>query len=115
VAFGLGVGRVLRGVDHDVGAASGGERAATGRVVAGDHGAHAVGLEHQNDGEADRAAADDDGDVFLGDLGAADGVPADGHRLGKRGVVGGQPVGDGQREGLLDDELFGVGAGGGGR
>jgi hypothetical protein len=39
-------------------------------------------------------------------------VPADGHRLGERGVFGGQSVRDGQGEGLFDDELFGVGAGG---
>ncbi len=71
-----------------------------------------MGLEHEDDGQADRAAADDDGDVFLADLGAADSVPADGHRLGERGLVDWQSVRDGQRERLFDDELFGVGAGG---
>ena len=45
-----------------------------------------MGLEHEDDGEADRAAADDDRDVPLADLAAAHGVPADGHRLGEGGV-----------------------------
>jgi hypothetical protein len=70
-----------------------------------------VRLEHEYDCEADGATTDDDGHLALADVGALDGVPADGHGLGQRGTVGGQTVGDAQREGLLDDELFGVGAG----
>ena len=69
----------------------------------------------QDDGQADRPAADDDGDLSLLDLAALNGVPADGHRLGQRGLVGWQPVRDGQRERLLDEQLFGIGAGGRGR
>ena len=63
-----GVRRVFGGVDDDVGATSGGECSAEGRVVAGDDGAHADGLEHENDGKADGSAADHDRDVLLGDL-----------------------------------------------
>ena len=48
----------------------------------------------------------------LGDFGPAHGVPADGHGFGEGGVFDRQSVGDGQGEGLLDDEPFGVGAGG---
>ncbi|MDT7730438.1 MAG: hypothetical protein QOK45_691 [Mycobacterium sp.] len=90
------VGRVLGGVDDDVGATLGGERAAAGREVAGDHCAHAVGLEHEDDCQADGPTADDDGDVFLADLGPLNGMPADRHRLGERGMLGRQAVGHGQ-------------------
>jgi hypothetical protein len=38
-------------------------------------------------------------------------VPGDGHRLGEGGVFDGQTVGNGQGEGLLDNEVFGVPAG----
>src|SRR6185437_13298382 len=85
---------------------------AAGGVVTSDDGAYPLGLEHEDDGQADRAAADDDADLALGYVGATDGVPADGHRLGERGLFDRQAVGHGQREGLLDDEAFGVGAGG---
>lgn len=67
-------------------------------------------LQHADHREADRPAADDDRDVALAHLAAADGVPADGHRLGERGNIGRQAVGyfEGQR--LLDEKLLGVGA-----
>jgi hypothetical protein len=115
VAGRLCVGRVLGGVDDYVGAASRGERTAAGRIVAGDDAAYAVCLEHEDDGQANRPAADHDGDVLLVDLRSAHGVLADGHGLGEGGLVGRQTIGDGQRERLLDDEAFGVAARGGGR
>ena len=51
-------GDALRRVDHDVGAARGGERAAPGREVARDDRAHALRLQQQDDREPDRPAAD---------------------------------------------------------
>jgi hypothetical protein len=69
-----------------------------------------VRLEHADHRETDWPATDHDCDVTLAHLAAPDGVPPDGHRLGQRGYLGGQPVRDGQRQRLLDEELLGVGA-----
>ena len=55
-------------------------------------------MEHGDDGESDRSAADDDGDVLLVDLRPAHGVMADGHRLGEHADRGGETVGERERE-----------------
>ena len=82
------VRRLLRGVDHDVGAAPRSELAPRGGEVAGHDRADTAGLEQADHGQADRAAADHDRHVALADLAAPHRVPADRHRLGQRAQIG---------------------------
>ena len=98
----------LADVAAEIGSAPAGELAPTGREVAGDHVANAVGLEHADHRQPDRTAPDHDRDLTLGDLAAADRVPGYRHRLGQRGEGGLQAVGDRERKRLFDQQLLGI-------
>ena len=89
---------LLARVDDLVGAHRDAERAAGGGEVGGDDRGHAEQAQGGDHGEPDRPAADDDGAVARLQPGPVDGVQADGHRLGERGVRRGEAVGHRQRQ-----------------
>ena len=100
---------VVRRVKDDVRAAGAGQRAARGRVVAGNDRAHTLGLQQKDDRQPDRPAADDDRHGALAHLAAAHGMPGHGHRQCRD--VGPQAVGHWHHQRLLHEHLLGVGTG----
>ena len=87
-----------RGIDDDVRAHRPRQRAARGREVGGDDGLDAAQRQRRDHRQPDRTAADDQRRVVRLEARLLDRVPAHGHRLGERGVLGGEPVGHRQRE-----------------
>ncbi len=67
-------------------------------------------LSRRDHGQADRAAAEDDGEVAASYLTSCHGVPGHRHRFGERGDVGVEAVGHGEGDGLLGDQPLGVAA-----
>ena len=103
--------RVAARVDHHVGSEALGERAARRREVGGDDRLGATEAERRDHREAHRAAADDEGRVARLEAGLHDGVQADGHGLGQRGVLGREAVRHRQQEELREDHRLAVAAG----
>ena len=85
--------RLVRRVDDLVGAHRRGQRAAGRREVAGDDRLDAAQAQGGDDGEADGSAAEHEGAVAGADARLVDGVQADRHRLGERGVAWVEAVG----------------------